>query len=327
MTLSKGLGAALALCLVLAVPVQAEERKTFSGFVDFKKQELSIKVGWQGAEKITAHIFPTENKRYRCEIDVEHLKTGFFDLSTKLAGDFELAADQATGALAVKGNVKSQYTLINYQPVKDLDAQFVIKDRRLYVNALTLGGLSCKGTVYLGEPSAVNLSLVLKGIAMRDFLAPWSDKDSKLSSAGLVSGTIDIFGTSDKIALRGSLSSYDGYVDDLTFDSIVVNVDGFYPVIVLSNSSVTKSDGYSFQIAGPLDLSKTDSFRSQIGALEKTPTVSSEKDYSEWTIKKKYDRNDSSATELKYLKRKDIGSGGPTEESTDMFGVQRSMKF
>jgi len=98
--------------------------------------------------------------------------------------------------------------------------------------------------------------------------------------------------------------------------------------MLISNSTVSKSDGVSFMLDGPINLKDKANFKKQIKALTRAPVVSDSGSEMEWTIKR-ISPEESDTTELKYRFRKGdaLGIGTSVGDESDMFGIERTRKF
>lgn len=313
---------------LLAMPINAAVADLvcpFQGQVDFgrKKVVLNLVLGDESSISFEGTLLSKGN--YYLLVNVNHFKTSIFDLSTEFESSIGVTNVGDANKRSIQGQISSRYSLINFKPFRELSGTFEIKDRTLYLQSISLGGVTLNGFVELFSPYKIDLSFLLKEIKMDDFLAFWGATD--LNSQGMVSGHILASGLYNQLDLKGSLASYDGFVDQLQYDSIILNLEGIYPIIHLSNSTVAQSDGMAFNLEGDFDLTKQDRFVEEITALQMLPLVSEDKSSQEWTIKRSEASSTSSATELKYFHRIEHPNPGTLKEGTDMLGVERSINF
>ena len=296
----------------------------FKGRIDFTTRQLDLSLDLKSRGLITAKAVRTSDKNYHLFLDIDHLQTPGFDVSSKLESSLELINDEQGRYKTVLGKIWSQYSLVDYRPAQELSGEFEIKNQKLLLNSLSLGHLQCQGYVDLVYPHKVDLLLGLDFMDLTDFLAFWSQGAAD-HSAGSVSGEIKISGALDRLQLKGNLESFDGFVQELAFNSFYLNFTGVYPVIEVANSTVSKSDGMIFTVDGALDLNDPQNFRKQIQAFSILPIVKDSRGQKEWTIKRLRDGR-SSTTELKYLLKKESPLG-PSDPSSDLLGVQRTVEF
>lgn len=306
-------------------PAVADLVCPFTGQVDFgqKKFNLTLSLGEESSVSFEGTSLSPDN--YYLLVNVNHFRTPVFDLSTEFESSIGIKNKENVANRSIQGQISSRYSLINFKPFRELSGTFEMRDKTLYLQSMSLGGVTLNGYIELFSPYKIDLSFILNEIKMADFLAFWGAED--LNSQGMVSGHILVSGIYDRLGLRGSLASYDGFVDQLDYDSIILNLEGVYPIIHLSNSTVAQSDGMAFHLEGDFDLTKKERFEEEIAALKMLPLVSEDKSSQEWTIKRRETSPSSSATEFKYFHRIDHPNPGTFKEGSDMLGVERSFKF
>lgn len=310
----------------------SEEAFSFEGQIDFPGNEFNIVLSLDDKSSVAARAQKTPEGDYRFSLDVEHLRTPFFDLLSKIESSVEFvkgkdSSGKTSDVPILRGAVWSQYSLVDYKPIQELSGRFEVTDKRLYLTALSVGSLACDGYVGLVSPYEIDLIVNLFGIGMSDFLNFWGS-GKKYESSGSISGEIKISGALDRLVLKGSLESRNGFVQKLYYDAILLNIEGVYPHMEISRSTISKSNGVSFSLEGPFDLSDKANFKKQIKALTVAPLVSGSDSELEWTIKRLNPKN-FNTTEFKYrLSREGIlGDGIFTGRGIDMLGVERTRKF
>lgn len=310
----------------------AENSFLFDGEIDLSKNEFKIVVDIDEQSSVVATAQRVSGNDYRLLVDIEHLKTPLFDLLSKIESSVEVIPNKNASQISLvdttlRGKVWSKYSLVDYKPAGELAGNFEVKDQRLYLSALSIGNLRCDGYIDLYAPFALNFDIQLVNVGMNDFLNFWSS-DADYDAAGYVSGAIKASGTVDHLVLKGGLKSQNGYVQKLEYDVISLNIEGVYPHMQIAESMVSKSDGVSFFLDGPFDLSDKTNFKKQIKDLTYSPLVSDRGSEREWTIKR-INPEESGVTELKYRFRQGdaLGTGTSFEDETDMFGLERTRKF
>ena len=307
----------------------AKQSYPFKANIDLLQNtfQCHFKLGDQGI--ISIQIVQESNQDFRINVNIDHLKVPDLDLSTHLEGVVQIQNDNTNSVPSLMGRIASQYSLINYKPVEELSGSFEIKEKILFLNAVSMGGVTCQGYIELVSPYKVNLSIDLKSVDLGNVLLFTSQNNQDTYDVtGNVSGQIKVSGTFDNFQLSGQLESYDGNLGDLKYDNMSLNFDGLYPNILLSNSSISKTDGLTFNLEGILDLSHQDNFEKQIADLTKSPIVSENDINREWTLKRTKSKDASRTTELKYLLKKQDPTGRPLKEDADnMLGIERSVEF
>lgn len=318
------------LCLTIGFcfvsNVQAAVEYPFKGEIDFTKKSgyLSIDAGDDAA--IDVKVKQNNPRTFNVQMDVEKVHTSLFDISTQVNALLEYKKVSGQRFPEVHGNVISQYSLINQKPVRELSGDFIIKKKYIELGSVFFGNMRFQGDMGFRYPFKQDLTIVLSSTSLDQFLNFWNT-DKNFDSEGLLSGEIKVKGDIERLNLRGNLASYDGFIKDLPFDNIQLNIAGIYPNMEISKSLLTQSGGLSYTFEGPIDLSQTKTFRKQIKELTMSPLVEAKGTEAEWTIKRIEDK-DASAIELKYIKPDENRPGSLGDENQGgVLGIERSLKF
>jgi hypothetical protein len=298
----------------------------FKGEVDPMKKELLVEINSGGENPFVVQSTQVSEDLYNILINIDHLKTKFFDISTVLESSVELIRAKDNTIRSLSGNILSKYTLLNYKPMRELSGQFEIREQKIYINFLTLGNIFCKGFVRLFPPFEIELLIRLSGIDINDFLAFFVDR-KKIVAHGYVDGDINISGRLRKMKLKGRLTSNDGAVNQLEYNRFILNAEGVYPKINISGSNVTQMDGFIFNLNGRINLSDKENLGKQIKAITREPLVSQDGQTLEWTLKRVSSDDKTGTTELKYLRRKKSTFDQMLEGGSGMFGIERKVEF
>ena len=321
------------LVLSLAEIAFAEREIPFRGDIDFVQKKFNLVLDVDSKSSVALSAQQVAGSEYKLLLDVNHLQTPLFDLMTKVESTVEVkqrSEKSLSGPLEearLQGKVWSQYSLIDYKPVRELSGNFEVKDNKVFLYSLFFGNLQCSGTVDLVSPYRIDLAFNLYDVAMQDFLNFWG-MGKKYESAGQVSGEIKAAGTVDHLDLKGNLEGRNGFVQNLDFDVISLNIEGIYPHMKITRSMIAKSDGMSFTFDGSLNLKDRENFKKQIKALTLAPLVSDRGSEREWTIRR-LNPEASETTELKYRLRKEdaLGTGAAADGGIDMLGIEQTRKF
>lgn len=321
----------LLFCILWALSLRFSEAETlfpFKGGIEFPQKKIFFTINPEGKNPLSVKIARQQENLYQVDVTIDHLKTSFFDdISTVVEGIIEVIKEENNTVRALSGKIRSKYTLINYKPVAESFGQFEIKGNMLYLNSLSVGNISCKGFVQMSAPYTVNLSVKLSSVDMKDFLTFFVGKHEIPTEGGGVTGEIHISGNLNQVQLKGSLAAYHGLVDKLAYNSIVLNAEGIYPVIHISNSNITETDGMTFNVVGSIDLSDKDNFDKQIALLTKEPLIIRTGGDLEWTLKRIRAQEAGGTTEFKYLLRKGEDISTLSEGGSDMLGIEQSLEF
>ncbi len=312
----------------------AEVLFTFDGQYDFQKSQINVNLQFpelpsEPKDTIKQNSLTLKGGKeaedtYRISLNVDHLQTPLFDLSSEVESLFTIPRKNNINEY-IRGKIWSQYSLVDFKPIREMSGDFRVENNRVYLNRLVISDVMFDGFIELQAPYKVDLRLKLSDMMMADFLRIWTNQKG-IASGGLVTGEIKATGSlKEGLYLRGDLEGHQGYVKKLEFDTLHLKVEGVYPHMEISPSTVTRIDGLSYTFAGNIDLSDTTNFARQIAALHIAPVISESAMQREWTIRRLH-LDETTTTEFKYLLRKDNGLG-LAPEGTDMLGVERSVEF
>ena len=297
----------------------------FKGEIDFVSREAKIDFDLGDETIFNVKIWKKENNALGVILEIEEFKSPFFDISTEIDGNIEYLSSAKQGTRLLKGNLTSQYTLVNKKPIRELSGQFRIQNNLLYLDAVSFGNLTCNGRLDLEYPFEHELSLILTSVSIDEFLNFWV-VNKNFAADGLLSGEIKAKGNVNRLTLRGNFDSYAGFIKDLLFDNLHLSIEGVYPKMIIANSVLSKAGGLSYTFQGPFDLSKRKQFKKQIKEMNISPLIESSGADLEWTIKR-VQNEDSSSIELKYMRDNKKKAGAETGDERGMLGVEHILKF
>ncbi len=294
----------------------------FKGDVDFKQKKIFVTVSPAAQNPLNLQIMQTAENQYKISAYLDHWRIAFFDVTTTLESTVQVRKDKNS----LQGELLGKDVLINNESAPNLLGRFDIQKDKLQIRSLTLGSIGCEGVIQILHPQQMNLFLKIAGMELRDFIFFISGERLESTVEGFVDGRVKIAGPLNRSLLRGKLLSTGGVIEDFPYQKILLNLQGSYPFIYLSDSNVIHGDGLRFDIAGQIDLSDTENFRKQIAALTKEPVIDREGSAMEWTLKSLPNQDNSGATEVKYRLEKD-DFDHTSEKGSAMLGVQRKLEF
>ncbi len=317
---------AFVLCLFLlgmsfsAHAVGASVVVPFNGMIDLNAGKLEVHFGGQEAPSAHVKIERPLAGQFHVNIDLNHVPTPLCDLATVIDGELKISgADR--GHREFTGWLKSQYTLLDHKPAYDLQTAFAVKDRKLYIDLLEFGFLSARGELGLTKDRPVSLWIDLLPVDIEEALALLGYGEEAFEMTGMASGTLNIEGPLRRPGIKGKLSFYNGELKAYPYENILLQFEGTYPVITLKESRVSQMSGFSFNLAGSVDLLKLDRLPVQLKELKRTPIVSgADVNKREWVFKRVSEGD--AVTEMKYLFLKD--DRGDTE---GVLGFERKIGF
>ena len=279
----------------------------------------------QPENSLMAYIKKATPCDYRLSLNVQHLKTIFFDLSSHIESFIEIVQPSLGQSQYINGKFRSQYSIIDYKPGEEISGEFEIKADRLYIYSMSLGSLKIQGSLGLVGPYDLDMSVDFKEVGLDPFLDFWI-RNKEFEAMGSVSGEIKILGNLEHPFLKGSLEVSRGSIKELNFDKIFLKAQGDYPQLDITKLIIHQSDGVSLELKGPFDLSDHKNFKKQIDSLTMAPLVSHSDSESQWTIKH-LDDKDAGSTEIKYRLRKEKNLDFFSEENSPMLGIERKLEF
>jgi hypothetical protein len=255
-------------------------------------------------------------------LDVAHLKTPLGDIATFLEGDLDLKGGPSDWR-GLSGRLESRYTLVNYLPVRDLRFRFALEEGRVLIHDLSFGAFSGRGDIALDHGRRMNIVIDVLSLELEEaagFLG-LANKSVSPPLTGVATGIINVGGTLGRPDVKGRVNFYNGRLNGLDYESILLDFEGAWPLVRVRDSLITQAEGFSARFDGFLDLSDLASLSAQIALFQRAPIVSTDSDRREWVFKSQRDERDMK-TEMKYfLLKDDRGDTGA------VLGAQKSLEF
>ncbi|MBU1997631.1 MAG: hypothetical protein KKF78_10815, partial [Candidatus Omnitrophica bacterium] len=171
----------LGICLFFPVNSFSKDVFSFDGRVDVDKEQIEFNLDFFDRGTIIVKSEMRDDKELSVLFDAEHFKAFQFDISTEIRGLIEFSGKEKNAIGAIFGKIWSDYTLLNYKPIRELTGQFELKNNKLYLRSFSFGKVSCNGFIDLDSPYNVDLAFNLAMIEMNDFLDFWM-RDRKYDS-------------------------------------------------------------------------------------------------------------------------------------------------
>ena len=297
----------ISLGLILCPCAYARDAMPFEGMVDLQNKRVSLQFGNGTENAVALDLHRSSADSMSFSLDLRHVRMPFCDLATVLQGEIKFITPSNAGREA-SGEIRSRYTLLNHKPVQDWYLKFALRDRKLIIDRFWAGALTGSGQIELsGEHrSDLNFELVSSDLEMVGALFQTGSVIQPPAVSGTLTGVIALTGPLFKPLVKGHLAAYNGCFKALCYESILLQLEGTFPSIRLDDSVVTHADGFSFNIAGGVNLSDWARLPYQVRQLRKIPIVAATRDKREWILKRQRSRvNKDSVTELKYQWLKD----------------------
>ena len=156
----------------------------------------------------------------------------------------------------VQGKISFSNLIINYLPF-DKSIEFILgfdnAKEIMHITSFRVGDdIEGYGQLRLSKPHYIFLKWSVIDLDLREY---FRTKNISKSMTGIMNGSFTLKGPIKEAGLRAHLDIQDGYLGDLKFDSMIVNLEGKGPLISLGDSRIRKEGGY-IHIGGEIDLSK-----------------------------------------------------------------------
>jgi hypothetical protein len=283
---------------------------------------VDLALGHEAGPSVALNAARVAPQKYHVALSLSHVKTPLWDVATVLTGDIQLVGTRAD-KMALEGEIASQYTLLDYKPVRDLYLKFSVQDRKLLVNSFWVGAFSGHGAIDLVGDKRMDIALEVLSLDLEDITALLHPqvKTKPLGVTGVVTGAIKMRGALSRPEISGRLVAYNGRVKALDYESVVLDFDGSFPLLRLPDVIVTSAEGLSFRVKGALDLTDLAHLDRQVRHFQRVPIVSSSGGRPEWVFKRTTSEG-SQKTEMKYFLMKDDRG-----DAAAVLGVQKSIGF
>jgi len=120
----------------------AKEIFSFEGQIDFLKNEFNVVLKIDEKNSVAATAKRISETDYQFVVDVKHLKTPFFDLLSKIESSVKITDNKGPSGkmfsnTSLKGEIWSQFLLIDYKPVQELSGGFEVTHFCCFFEILT----------------------------------------------------------------------------------------------------------------------------------------------------------------------------------------------
>jgi hypothetical protein len=264
-----------------------------------------------------------EDSSYTAVLGVNDIHTPIFDMTTQLQGVVHVQKFDDRPE-KISGRFWSEDTFIDGRPHPELSGGFSLEEDLVRIGDVVWGGFTAAGNFELDFPYPVDTRLAFEGIDIGYALDWLSGERKKFTGSGEVSGEISVSGIPGKLVVRANIISEHGHIQQLPYDLLSLRLQGIYPLVDLTNSTVTKTNGFSFDLGGTVDLSDKTNMAAQIKAIKKIPLIKDNVLQSEWVLKRAGEKD--GKTETSFFLKKDKQQGGIQEDSS-LLGVQKKIGF
>lgn len=297
---------------------------SFEGTISFPAKESRLVLSFPNGSALKAYFQAADARIWNWQLELVHWRTSGMDISTVVDGS--LIWEPSSGSLLEgQGRLRSQYSLLNYQPTPEFSGKFQIRDNKMLLDDFSWGGFWVDGSLGLNTPYDLDVQVHFDGVRSQDILLAMPCSSSLLESLGVFSGQLRFLGTWERPILQGNLKILDGVIENVAFENMLIHFEGQYPRLHIDNSHLREKNGLDYQVEGIFAFEKgLCPADNNLAHLNISPVVDQHLTTTEWTIKRSQDDEASAATELKYRVRQ---PEHPLANPEDILGVTQTLKF
>jgi hypothetical protein len=151
-------------------------------------------------------------------------------------------------------DLSTESSVLNYYPIDELEGSFLIDKDVARLIYLKMGdSVSATGAFTLKPPRKAFLKLVLAGYDIsRPFIISGEEKPPV---SGRLSGEIFIEGPLDDLKTKAALSVKEGYLGDVEYNDMIINLEGIGPLLRIHDSRIIRKDSF-LTIEGTADTKR-----------------------------------------------------------------------
>lgn len=190
----------------------------------------------------------------RFHININHWKIGGHDITTSANINLEpIDSKWELGDYRFKGDLQTNYFILNYHPLRDFKAEYEISELGLNPVSAQWGGTShLTGSMSFGPNPSVDFQMQMADVALNEFQAIGSHP-LPLSMEGTLEGRLRMMGFMASPEVSGRLVVRQGKISDFKYDEAIVEFYGAMPHLKLLDSKIVKKDN-TFLIQGEIDF-------------------------------------------------------------------------
>lgn len=302
----------------------AAEVYPFYGQVDFINKSFALSVERNNG-RADLKIDPAAHNSYHMQLDVERMHTPFFEMTTHIQGVVKI--EQNDVQPRISGYIQSESTQINGTDSDEISGHFELASGVLRVQELNCGGFAASGSLAVDPPHELNTRIGFEDVDVSYFVEWLVGPQKNVEASGLMSGQIALSGTPEKLLIKAQVVSQHGNIEKVAYDLLSLHLQGVYPDVGLTDSTVTQKNGFSFDLDGTVDLSDKEHMAAQLKAIKKIPLIKDTASQSEWVLKRVQDSEGEGKTETKFFLKKDKKTGLSGREDSSLFGVEKKIGF
>lgn len=225
------------------------------GEFNLNSKEAGVIVQSQGEDKIKITFNSKDNLKFSGSVEINHLKIGGCDVVADFESGLCVNKTQDERFDNIKGDLRTNFCILDYRPIEDIEGSFTYSQELIDIDYLKLGD-KCKlsGFVSFEEPEKIDLALKIDKVQAEN-LNRFSFVPDDFSFSSIVSCEVTVKGDLKEPDIRIHLVSGPGSLRDMNFESLIINLEGKYPILDYHGSKVIR-DNSCLTLEGKLDLRK-----------------------------------------------------------------------
>lgn len=310
---------------ILLMPCDAQARVSYplKGSIDLTAQAVDVSLSLDSESSIQL-LTKKQPENFAISLKFNHIQIEKFVISTSLEAAFQQVLETDNSS-TWKGKWWTRYSLVNFQPIRELSGELQLKSEELTFTNTVVGPLLLQGKIEIVSPNHFSSEVLFQDVDL-ETLMKWWLKNKESVFGGTISGKLGISGDINNVMLNSKFIVEDVTYKQYSYDKIEASFSGRFPNVVISDCVVTMPEGFEVNLNGPFDLSDQENYKNQILALSRNLLIDESDSALKWTFKG-VDDNQSGKTEIKYMRRKNEFFGKGPVNDENFIGLERSLEF
>ncbi|MFA5369405.1 MAG: hypothetical protein WC300_01600, partial [Candidatus Omnitrophota bacterium] len=149
-------------------------------------------------------------------------------------------------------DIGTQASVVNYQPVSEMEASLMLEPKKFRIIYVKIGDtVSASGSFEIASNGKIDLNVIFTNFVLENFLRVIIENRPDIS--GAVSGRMAIGGALNNPSVKIRLTAENGNIGDMGYKKMLVNAEGMWPFLKLTDSRITRKD-LSLILNGELDM-------------------------------------------------------------------------
>jgi len=230
-----------------------EDKYLTKGEIDLDCQKANIRVYVKDKEKINMTAIWSNKFHFEIAGDISHLDIKSHDLVVNLKSDIYINQTEGKKFKNITADFKTNTYILDYKPKENIVSSFTWNGKIFEVNEFSIGNYCrARGIISLSRPQTIDFNMRVNEVEVQDAARFYAMPDD-FNFSSTISADINIKGDLKKPDIKVNLVSSKGYLQDIQFESISFNLEGTYPILIVKDSRINRTDSYLI-IEGRIDL-------------------------------------------------------------------------